>query len=333
MTQCVLRHPVRVDVVRRHASGRRRRRPRRRRADAPTTPAPTPGAPGQRRRHDPRRRVLPRHRPRRRRRALLVSKSTPAPTASTPGPGRDGRPGPDDAARLGLVLLVTSTRRCRRGPRGRTWGRGRAPKGGTAATRRRPTPVPPAATSAVPAFSVSAQPARASCSTTRPRPEPSSASAATSSAPPPRCAMTASRACVSARGSRRRRAGGRLRRNAVDSDAAATGRGVVLHQLRLGARRDCRRAGLPGLFVLLAAHRREELAQGSVLLLRRRRGRLVRRHGPRRGRRTPTRRKAQGSLSESVVECPVRGGVACLGRAECALRSCVLVDATFWGKH
>ena len=46
--------------------------------------------------------------------------------------------------------------------------------------------------------------------------------------------MTASRSRGAAFGSRRRRAGGRLRRNAVDSDAAATDRGVVLHQLRLG---------------------------------------------------------------------------------------------------
>ena len=249
-----------------------------------------------------------------------------------------------------------STRRCRRGPRGRTSGTGRARRagrsgaGGTCAWRHRRGVVASMAwrltkgvkrsragrdeptLSAVPAFSVSSS--SASCSTTRPRPEPSSASAATSSAPPPRCAMTASRACVAARGSRRRRAGGRLRRNAVDSDAAATDRGVVLHQLRLGPGRQRRRAGFSCLFVLFAAHRREELAQGSVLPLRRRRGCFVRRHRPRRGRRAPTRRKAQGSLSESAERLGHRERVAAGGLpGRVLLRSCGLVDATFWGKH
>ena len=52
-------------------------------------------------------------------------------------------------------------------------------------------------------------------------------------------------------------------------------------QIRITPRPPQERRRLPGLFVLLAAHRREELAQGSVLPLRRRRGGLVRRHGPR----------------------------------------------------
>ena len=120
----------------------------------------------------------------------------------------------------------------------------------------------------------------------------------------------------------------------VDNCAAATDRGVVLHQLRLGPGGEGGPCGLPGLFVLLAAHRREELAQGSVLPLRRRRGCLVRRHGPRRGRRT--RDETEGA-AESVRERRApgrRGGVARGGLpGRMLLRSCVLVDATFGGKH